>query len=191
VENQRPGMNPHENLKPRMSALIIASHVKEGLEIGRQYGLPKKVLDFIPMHHGTTRIEYFYRKAVEQTGDPNLPDAEFRYPGPKPNSKETAILMLADSVEAASRALEEPTHKRLEALIDQIFRARIEDGQLDDTDLTFRDLQKIKETFLQMLLAIYHIRVKYPGTEEQEQKDQKAPSEAPASQETPAPTQDR
>jgi len=191
VENQRPGMNPHENLKPRMSALIIASHVKEGLEIGRQYGLPKKVLDFIPMHHGTTRIEYFYRKAVEQTGDPNLPDAEFRYPGPKPNSKETAILMLADSVEAASRALEEPTHKRLEALIEQIFRARIEDGQLDDTDLTFRDLQKIKETFLQMLLAIYHIRVKYPGTEEQEQKDQKAPSEAPASQETPAPTQDR
>ncbi|WP_243663306.1 HD family phosphohydrolase [Rhodothermus marinus] len=191
VENQRPGMNPHENLKPRMSALIIASHVKEGLEIGRQYGLPKKVLDFIPMHHGTTRIEYFYRKAVEQTGDPNLPDAEFRYPGPKPNSKETAILMLADSVEAASRALEEPTHKRLEALIDQIFRARIEDGQLDDTDLTFRDLQKIKETFLQMLLAIYHIRVKYPGMEELEQKDQKAPSETPTSQETPAPTQDR
>ncbi|MDQ7041611.1 MAG: HDIG domain-containing protein [Rhodothermus sp.] len=178
VENQRPGMNPHENLKPRMSALIIASHVKEGLEIGRQYGLPKKVLDFIPMHHGTTRIEYFYRKAVEQTGDPELPDAEFRYPGPKPNSKETAILMLADSVEAASRSLEEPTHKRLEALIDQIFRDRIDDGQLDDTDLTFRDLQKIKETFLQMLLAIYHIRVKYPGSEDQESSEKSEASAA-------------
>lgn len=179
VENQRAGMNPHENLKPRMSALIIASHVKEGLEIGRQYGLPKKVLDFIPMHHGTTRIEYFYRKAIEQTGDPNLPDLEFRYPGPKPNSKETAILMLADSVEAASRALEEPSHKRLETLIDQIFHARIQDGQLDNTDLTFRDLQQIKETFLQMLLAIYHIRVKYPGTEEQEPKEQSKVPEAP------------
>ncbi|CAM3265753.1 HDIG domain-containing metalloprotein [Rhodothermus bifroesti] len=165
VENQRPGMNPHANLKPRMSALIIASHVKEGLEIGRQYGLPRRVLDFIPMHHGTSRIEYFYRKAIEQTGDPNLPDTEFRYPGPKPNSKETAILMLADSVEAASRTIEEPTHKRLEALIEQIVQARIEDGQLDDTDLTFQDLRQIKQTFLQMLLAIYHIRIKYPGDE--------------------------
>jgi putative nucleotidyltransferase with HDIG domain len=165
VENQRPGINPHANLKPRMSALIIASHVKEGLEIGWQYGLPRRVLDFIPMHHGTSRIEYFYRKAIEQGGDPNLPDTEFRYPGPKPNSKEAAILMLADSVEAASRTIEEPTHKRLETLIEQIVQARIEDGQLDETDLTFQDLRKIKQTFLQMLLAIYHIRIKYPGDE--------------------------
>jgi cyclic-di-AMP phosphodiesterase PgpH len=170
VENQRPGSNPHDQLKPRMSALIIASHVKEGLEMGRQHNLPRPVLDFIPMHHGTTRIEYFYRKAVEQREktDPDILEAEFRYPGPRPATKETGIMMLADSVEAASRSLSEPTHKRLEMLIDMIFQARIEDGQLDDTDLTFHDLKIIKETFLSMLLGIYHVRVRYPGQEPDE-----------------------
>ena len=169
VENQRSGQNPHDALKPRMSALIIASHVKEGLEMGRQYNLPERVLRFIPMHHGSTRIEYFYRKALDQRqqGDPPLLDAEFRYPGPRPDSKETGILMLADSVEAASRSLSEPTHKRLQTLIEMIFKARSEDGQLAETDLTFRDLNRIKETFLSMLMAIYHVRMKYPGQEEE------------------------
>ena len=164
VENQRPGENPHDQLKPRMSALIIASHVKEGLEIAREYKLPDLVLDFIPMHHGTTRIEFFYRRAQEQASpdDPPIMESEFRYPGPKPNTKETSILMLADSVEAASRSLGNPTHKRLEGLIDMLITARREDGQLDDSELTFRDLRQIKETFLSMLLAIYHVRVKYP-----------------------------
>lgn len=170
VENQRPGMNPHMQLKPRMSALIIASHVKEGLEMGRQYNLPQRVLDFIPMHHGTTRIEFFYRKALDQRneGDPEILESEFRYPGPRADSKETGILMLADSIEAASRSLSDPTHKRLETLVDMIFKARTEDGQLDKTDLTFRDLTQIKETFLSMLLGIYHVRVKYPGQESEE-----------------------
>lgn len=169
VENQRPGDNPHDHLKPRMSALIIASHVKEGLEMGRQYNLPQRVLKFIPMHHGTARIEYFYRKAMDQRGpdEPMIQESEFRYPGPKPDSKETGILMLADSVEAASRSLSEPTHKRLETLIEMIFKARIEDGQLDNTLLTFRDLSVIKETFLSMLLGIYHVRVKYPGQKQE------------------------
>ncbi len=168
VENQRPGENLHDQLKPRMSALIIASHVKEGLEMGRQYNLPRPVLDFIPMHHGTTRIEYFYRKAMEQhrPEEPAILESEFRYPGPKPASKETGIMMLADSVEAASRSLSDPTHKRLETLVDMIFQARTEDGQLDDTDLTFKDLNVIKETFLSMLLGIYHVRVKYPGQDD-------------------------
>jgi len=187
VENQRPGLNPHNQLKPRMSALIIASHVKEGLEMGRQHKLPKRVLDFIPMHHGTTRIEFFYRKALdEQSGDaPALLETEFRYPGPRPATKETAILMLADGVEAASRSLSDPTHKRLEALIDMIIKARIEDGQLDDTHLTFRDLKQIKETFLSLLLGVYHIRVKYP---EPLGKEKKAAIEArsPASEEAVA-----
>ncbi|RMF54928.1 MAG: HDIG domain-containing protein, partial [Bacteroidetes bacterium] len=173
VENQRPGQNPHDHLKPRMSALIIASHVKEGLEIGRKYRLPKVVLDFIPMHHGTTRIEYFYRKALEQAGegDPPVLESEFRYPGPKPNTKETSILMLADSVEAASRTLANPTHKRLESLIDMIIRARLDDGQLEDSELTFRDLTIIKQTFLSMLMAIYHVRVKYPGQEKTQDEE--------------------
>jgi len=170
VENQRPDSNPHDALKPRMSALIIASHVKEGLDLGRDENLPKEVLQFIPMHHGTTRIEYFYRRALDltQSKDADVSESDFRYPGPVPNSKETGILMLADSVEAASRSLENPNHKRLESLIDGLVEARREDGQLDDTDLTFKDLKVIKETLLNALLGIYHVRVKYPGEDSSE-----------------------
>jgi putative nucleotidyltransferase with HDIG domain len=173
VENQRAGVNPHDRLKPRMSALIIASHVKEGLEMGKEYNLPERVLQFIPTHHGTARIEYFYQKAVGNTDedDPPVLESEFRYPGPKPDSKETGIMMLADSIEAASRSLDDPSHKQLKSLIDLIFRERIDDGQLDDTDLTFRDLQQIKDTFLKMLLGIYHVRVKYPDQEAEEEEE--------------------
>jgi putative nucleotidyltransferase with HDIG domain len=169
VENQRTMSNPHDQLKPRMSALIVASHVKEGLEKGREENLPERVLKFIPMHHGTARIEYFYQKALsqaEETGQ-NVPESEFRYPGPKPDSKETGILMLADSVEAASRSLDDPSPRRLENLIDLIFRERIDDDQLANTDLTFQDLSLIKDTFLKMLLGIYHVRVKYPDQQEE------------------------
>jgi len=176
VENQRAGVNPHDRLKPRMSALIIASHVKEGLEMGKEYNLPERVLQFIPTHHGTARIEYFYQKAVgrsEQEGASPVLESEFRYPGPKPQSKETGILMLADSIEAASRSLDDPSRKQLKSLIDLIFRERIDDGQLDETNLTFQDLRLIKDTFLKMLLGIYHVRVKYPDqeTEEDEEPD--------------------
>ena len=169
VENQRTMSNPHDELKPRMSALIIASHVKEGLEMGEDDGLPEQVLKFIPMHHGTARIEYFYRKALSRAEDTDqaVPESEFRYPGPIPDSKEAGILMLADSVEAASRSLDDPSPRRLENLIDLLFSERIDDGQLDNTDLTFRDLRLIKDTFLKMLLGIYHVRVKYPDQEEE------------------------
>ncbi|PEN15052.1 metal-dependent phosphohydrolase [Longibacter salinarum] len=181
VENQRAGANPHDKLKPRMSALIIASHVKEGLDLAKKSNLPERVKNFIPTHHGTARIEYFYRKAVEQTGPEDSPvlESEFRYPGPRPNSKETGILMLSDSVEAASRSLDDPTHNRLKSLIDLIFKERIEDGQLDDTGLTFRDLRQIKDTFLQMLLGIYHVRVKYPDQEEEMEDDSRPVVSAP------------
>lgn len=171
VENQRTGENPHDQLKPRMSALIIASHVKEGLELGKEHNLPARVLDFISMHHGTSLIEYFYRRASDassQTDSGEVSQGEYRYPGPKPNSRETGILMLADSCEAASRSLDSPTHKRLESLIDAIFKSRIEDGQLDDSDLTFRELDQIKDTFLSMLVGMYHVRVKYPDQEQHE-----------------------
>ena len=174
VENQRAGVNPHDRLKPRMSALIIASHVKEGLEMGKEYNLPERVLSFIPTHHGTARIEYFYQKAVGRSEDEDsspVLESEFRYPGPKPQSKETGILMLADSIEAASRSLDDPSHKQLKSLIDLIFRERIDDGQLDETDLTFQDLRLIKDTFLKMLLGIYHVRVKYPDQESEEEEE--------------------
>jgi len=172
VENQRAGVNPHDRLKPRMSALIIASHVKEGLEMGKEYNLPERVLRFIPTHHGTARIEYFYQKAVGNTEEQDAPvlESEFRYPGPKPSSKETGIMMLADSIEAASRSLDDPSHKQLKSLIDLIFHERIDDGQLDNTDLTFRDLRQIKDTFLKMLLGIYHVRVKYPEQQAEEEE---------------------
>ncbi len=191
VENQRTGKNPHDELKPKLSALIIASHVKEGLEMGRQYNLPQPVLDFISTHHGTSRIEYFYRKAVEQAGgdESAVPESEFRYPGPIPYSKETGIVMLADSLEAACRSLTDPTHKRLESMIDTIFQSRIQDGQLDDTDLTFQDLKKIKQTFLSMLLGIHHVRVKYPGQDQEidEQPDTAEPLPSRLIQSGPAP----
>ena len=180
VENQRSQKNPHDQVKPRMSSLIIASHVKEGLEIGRNYNLPKLVLSFIPMHYGTTLIEYFYKKAqeMEEGEQGSVLESEFRYPGPRPNSRETGILMLADSVEAASRSINEPTHKRLEGLIESIFKARVNDHQLDDTDLTFRDLDKIKETFLAMLIGIHHGRVKYPGQEREDDEAPEVPDES-------------
>jgi hypothetical protein len=155
-----------------MSALIIASHVKEGLEMAKEYNLPPRVLQFIPTHHGTTRIEYFYRRALEQTDDEsNVLESEFRYPGPRPDTKETGILMLADSVEAACRSLDDPTHNRIKSLIDIIFRQHIDDGQLDNTDLTFRDLSTIRETFLSMLMGVYHVRVKYPDQDDEQDAD--------------------
>jgi hypothetical protein len=169
VENQRAAANPHDQLKPRMSALIIASHVKEGIEIGLRHRLPQRVLDFIPMHHGTTRIEYFYQRAVAQhkKGDAPIQESEFRYPGPRPGSKETAILMLADTVEAACRTIDNPTHRRLEGMVETLVEARRADGQLDETDLTFQDLTVIRKTFLNLLLGTYHVRVKYPGQAEE------------------------
>ncbi len=177
IENQQPGENPHEKLKPSMSAIVIAAHVKDGLELGRENKLPRVVLDFIGTHHGTGLIEYFYRKAKEAAGDEadHVEEAEFRYPGPRPQTNEQAIVMLADSVEAASRSLQKPNPRRLRSLVEGIFASRVADGQLDDTDLTFSDLAKIRETFHTLLCGIYHFRVKYPG---QESEDDAPPPEA-------------
>ena len=167
VENQRFSQSAHDDLEPATSAKIIAGHVTEGLETGRRDGLPRSVLHFIPMHHGTTRIEYFFQKAVRhrREGDPPVEDKAFRYPGPRPRTRETGILMLTDGVEAASRSLDEPTQDHLESLVDSIFKARLEDGQLEETPLTFRDLGRIRTTLLAHLAGIYHGRIKYPDQE--------------------------
>ena len=191
IENQQPGENPHDRVTPYMSALIIASHVKDGLELGREYNLPEVVLNFIPTHHGSTLMEFFYRKAKELRGpeDPPVDEMEFRYPGPRPQTNEQGIVMLADSVEAASRSLDKPTPKRLEGLVDAIFRARTEDGQLDGCALTFADLNHIKETFLSILGGIYHFRVKYPDQDKATgEESTPAPTPKPP-QETPTPQQ--
>jgi putative nucleotidyltransferase with HDIG domain len=166
VENQQGGLNRHNRLKPRMSALIIASHVKEGLELGKQHGLPEKILDFIPQHHGTTLIAFFYDKAVRQAAkkltDEVISEDDFRYPGPKPQSKEAAIVMLADSVEASTRAIPDISPQKLSAAIEQMIKQRFIEGQLDECDLTLKDLTRIKEAFLKILVGIHHQRITYP-----------------------------
>ena len=174
IENQQPGDNPHEKIKPSMSALVIAAHVKEGVQLGKEQNLPQMVIDFIGTHHGTGLIEFFYRKAQEDAEDPStVNEADYRYPGPRPRTNEQAIVMLADSIEAASRSLDKPTPKRLESLIEGIVSARIADGQLDESSLTFVDLARIKDAFHGLLCGIYHFRVRYPDQEED------APTESP------------
>ena len=171
-ENQVGPHSRHNRLKPRMSALIISSHVREGMELGREKGLPEIVLDFIPQHHGTTRISFFYDKALKQAAKKPQKDEvreeDFLYPGPKPQTKEAGIVMLADSVEATTRSLNNLTPQKLEAAIDNMIKHRFMDGELDECELTLRDLTKIKEAFLKMLLGIHHQRVIYPQQEVEE-----------------------
>jgi putative nucleotidyltransferase with HDIG domain len=171
VENQKGSRNRHEKLSPRMSSLIIGAHVKEGVVLAREHRLPEEVIDFIPMHHGTTRMDYFYAKAVElakkdpdETKIDEIKEQDYRYPGPKPQTKETAILMLADAIEAAVRTIDDPIPQRLEDTIDELVKKRFEDGQLDECPLTMKDLTRIKAAFLVVLVGIYHTRVKYPDT---------------------------
>jgi len=164
VENQGEGINVHERLDPKTSAQIVISHVKDGLELGQKYALPQAILDFIPEHHGTTRQNYFYHQAQE--GGEEVREEDFRYPGPRPRSRETAILMLADGVEAAIRAESPSTPEEMEKIVRGIIERRLSDGQLDNSDLTLRDLEKIKETFIKALEGVYHPRIKYPEGEE-------------------------
>lgn len=170
VENQGRGDNPHASLSPHLSARIIADHVREGLDLARQHRLPAVVRAFIPMHHGTMRIEYFYRKALDaqKEGDPAVEETDFRYGGPRPDTREAAILMLADGVEAAARSLDDPSPHRIEALVNQIVEARRADGQLDRSPLTFDDLRVIRETLTRSLVSHYHGRIKYPGAPAEE-----------------------
>ncbi len=163
VENQSGTVSKHENLTPTMSALILVQHVKAGLELAEQYGLPRAVKQFIPEHHGTTLMEYFYQKAKETMAAKDINEADFRYPGPKPQSKETAIAMLADTVEAAARSLTNPTPQRIRNLVENLIQKRFHEGQLDECDLTLRDLNRIKEAFIPILMGIHHIRIEYPG----------------------------
>ncbi|HEU4400537.1 MAG TPA: HDIG domain-containing protein [Candidatus Polarisedimenticolia bacterium] len=167
IENQRDGVNRHDTLSPQMSALVIASHVKEGYELGRRYGLPKQVLDIIPQHHGTRKINYFYQKArrSENPESDEVQESDFRYPGPKPQTREAAIFMLSDSIEAAARTLEDPSPARFKGLIRRIISDVVLDDQFDECDLTFSDLDKISGAFLKTLGSIYHHRIDYPGFE--------------------------
>lgn len=163
VENQTPGSNEHHNLKPQMSAMIIKAHVSEGVKIAEEEGLPRSIIDFIETHHGTSVIRYFYEKAKEDsTLKEMLNEEQFRYDGPLPSTKETGILLLADGIEAASRAMKNPTYSKLENLVNRMVDDRVSEGQLSHCPLTFRDLDIIKKTFLNILVGVYHSRIEYP-----------------------------
>lgn len=159
IENQT-GVSKHEKLTPHMSSVVLISHVKEGVELAQQYKLPKLISDIIQQHHGTSLITYFYQKALDQSADVSQED--YRYPGPKPQTRVAAIVMMADAVEAASRALTDPTPARISALVDKIINSIFIDGQIDECELTLKDISEIKKRFKHILTSIFHKRVIYP-----------------------------
>ena len=163
VENQL-GKYPHDRLRPAQSAKIIISHVTYGIKLGREMGLPQRIIDFIPQHHGTRTLHYFLKKAQAEAKTPEeVSENDFRYPGPKPQFKESAIMMIADSCEAAARSLSEPTPENIRFIVTKIIDAIMSDDQLDECDLTLRQLTQIRESMIKSLVAIYHSRVDYPG----------------------------
>ena len=184
VENQS-GFNRHKTLKPSMSLLIIIGHVKDGIELAREYDLPRELVHFIETHHGTTLVEYFYHAAMKESKEDGEPinEMQFRYPGPKPQTKEAAVLMIADAVESASRVLPDPNPARIEALVRDLSRKRLLDHQFDDCGLTFRELAKIEDAIIVRLNSIYHTRIKYPEDAEQEAPDPNDPEVVEAEKE--------
>ena len=160
IENQLSGINAHDELDPKESANIIINHVIDGIEIARKYNLPDRIIDFIRTHHGTSMVYYFYKKELETQGQANKED--FKYPGPIPFSKETAILMMADSVEAASKSLKDPTSTKIDVFVEKIIDAQMEQGQFLNADVTFKDIELIKKVLKKKLNNMFHLRVEYP-----------------------------
>jgi putative nucleotidyltransferase with HDIG domain len=187
IENQPQGRNPHDKLKPATSAAVVRNHVLEGLRLADEAKLPDCVRAFIAEHHGTQSISFFYERAREIDPEAELEPRDFSYPGPRPQSRETAILMLADSVESAARVLHDPTPERVRALVDRIVESKTSQGQLDDAPLTFGELTRIKEEFVTGLSGIYHQRIDYPSTRE-EPDPASGPAASPAASPAPSST---
>ncbi|WP_374711950.1 HD family phosphohydrolase [Symbiobacterium terraclitae] len=170
VENQFGGENPHDKLPPSLSAMIITSHVKEGVELAREAGLPQEIIDFIPEHHGTTLVSYFYYMASKSGQSEYVLEEDFRYEGPKPRRRETAICMLADGCEASVRAMRQKSHlshDQIEQQVRKIINDRLQQGQLDNCDLTLKDLDTIAKVFVKVLSGVHHARIDYPGQQKQ------------------------
>jgi len=177
-ENQAVSASKHDTLSPSMSKMIIMNHVKEGVELAKKYRLSPVLVNFIIQHHGNSLVYYFYRKALETLEeDEEVKEEGFRYPGPKPNTKETAIVLLADSVEAATRALREPAAAKIEEIVHKVVNNKFIDHQLDECDLTLKDLEKISEEFIRILGGIYHTRESYPEESRSENNHKKLPKE--------------
>ncbi|HSU68690.1 MAG TPA: HDIG domain-containing protein, partial [Tepidisphaeraceae bacterium] len=167
AENQGGGENRHLNLTPSVSLLIIIGHVKDGIEMAKEYNLPTNLIPFIQQHHGTTLVEYFYheaRKREQESDRPGVSEMQYRYPGPKPRTREVAIVMIADAAESACRAMPDPTAGRVETLVHELTMRRLLDGQFDECDLTMRELEIVERSVMKSLMAIYHGRIQYPST---------------------------
>ncbi|HEY8270047.1 MAG TPA: HDIG domain-containing metalloprotein [Pseudobdellovibrionaceae bacterium] len=164
IENQKPGQNPHDHISSFMSKTLLIAHVKDGVELGMKYKLGKPIIDGILQHHGTTLISFFYNKALDlkKSDDCEISEEDFRYPGPKPQFREAALCMLADSIEAAARSLDEPTPTRLQNIVRNVIQRKLQDNQLDQCNLTLKDISKVEEAFIRILLGIYHQRIDYP-----------------------------
>jgi len=181
IENNTESENPHDRIDPYTSARIIISHVADGVELAKKYHLQPAIIDFIKEHHGTTRVEYFYHAALQMKGSPSdVDESAFRYPGPKPHTKETAILMLADGCEATVRAMRPQSREEMMEIIRSVVDRRLMSGQLDNSPLTLRDLTLASEAFVRVLQGIHHPRVKYPGEESKADKADKAEGAAQA-----------
>ena len=167
VENQQGRNNPHDNIKPDLSTKIITSHLSDGIDLVKKANLPQVIVDMVSEHHGNSAVMYFYQKTKNQSPNPEEVDiSDFRYKGRPPVAKESAILMLADSVEAAVRSMENPSAQSVRDMIDKIIKSRFDDGQLSDCDLTMREIKKIGDSFMTALVGLYHERVEYPGEKE-------------------------
>ena len=164
IENQAGAHNIHDDLSAETSARIIAGHIRDGIDLGYEHGLPVQIIGFIPQHHGTSVMSFFHQKALREVGgnEELVAEGTFRYPGPKPQSREAAILMLADGVEASVRSLDEKDEDSIRAMVDRIVNGRLDDGQLDDADITLKNSAQIKDAFVGQLLGMYHSRIKYP-----------------------------
>ncbi len=162
IENQMGGENPHDKLNPNLSTLIVTAHTKDGLELAKEHKLPKEIQDIISQHHGTRPVNYFYHQAVMKEGAERVNQDDFRHEGPKPQSKEAAILMLADAAEAATRSLAKPTPSKIEQTVREVIRSTMLDGQLDECNLSFKELNILIATFIRLLTGMYHHRIEYP-----------------------------
>ncbi|MHB1041708.1 MAG: HD family phosphohydrolase [Eubacteriales bacterium] len=173
IENQMDCDNPHDKIAPTLSTLILTSHVKDGVEMAKEHKLPQGIIDIIEQHHGSGLVSYFYHKALEGDRTETISEEEFRYEGPKPRSREAAIVMLADSVEAAVRSLQNRTPGRIEGLVRKIIKDKLNDGQLEESDLTFKDLNAIANAFVRVLSGIFHSRVEYPDMSQEMERRHK------------------
>jgi putative nucleotidyltransferase with HDIG domain len=190
IENQTGGENRHDKLQPSMSSLIIAKHVREGEELARQYRLGKPIIDIIRQHHGTSCMTFFYKKAREMSdGEKTVSESEFRYPGPKPQTKEAGIVMLADAVEATSKTLSEPTAARIQGMVQRIINNIFVDGQLDECELTLKDMHLIAQSFNRILTGIFHSRIDYPEKPEKESNGKGSDKKSAGDANRPSPAQ--